>query len=329
MLEKNHDPRAVTAPQPGGPAALVVSARTVPLPGANEIRIACRGMGVNRPDVLQRQGLYPPPPGASDVLGLEVSGVVEAIGDGVNRWAVGDEVCALLSGGGYADMALAHEGAVLPAPKSLSLRDAAALPETVVTVWANLFEAGRLRRGETVLIHGGTSGIGVMAIQMATAFGARVIVTAGTDEKCALCRKLGATLAINYRREDFVERVRDAGGTDVILDMVGGDYVQRNLSVLNQDGRLVQIAFLQGAEVTVNLMRLMLKRLTMTGSVLRSRPAEEKARLIAAVEAHVWPWIEEGLVQPVIDSVYSLHDVQRAHERMDSGEHAGKILLIP
>ncbi|MEN0654224.1 MULTISPECIES: NAD(P)H-quinone oxidoreductase [Hyphobacterium] len=321
--------RAITAPRPGGPDALVLERRTVTEPGPDEVRIQVAAAGVNKPDTFQRMGLYPPPPGASDVLGLEVSGTIDAVGSGVSRWKTGDAVCALLPGGGYAEMAIAHQGSVLPKPSGVSLRDSAGLPETVFTVWANVFEAGALKPGETFLVHGGAGGIGTTAIQMAAAHGARVIATAGSDEKCALCRELGAEIAVNYREADFVEAVKAAGGADVILDMVGGDYADRNLQCLNSGGRLVQIAFLKGSRVEIDMMRIMLKRLTVTGSTLRARPLDEKARLAAAVETHVWPWIESGRFRVVADAVFSLEDAAKAHALIDSGGHAGKILLVP
>jgi putative PIG3 family NAD(P)H quinone oxidoreductase len=298
-----------------------------PEPGRGEILIRVAAAGVNRPDLTQRAGFYPPPPGAPDTLGLEVAGVVEAVGPGVTRWHEGQEVTALLPGGGYATYALAHEGSTLPIPKGLSLIEAAALPETVFTVWANVFEAGALKRGETLLVHGGASGIGTTAIQMAKAHGARVITTAGDPAKVELCRKLGADVAINYRTDDFETVVGYSGGADVILDMVGGPYVQKNLNVLNDQGRCVIIAFLQGPHADLNLMRLMLKRLTLTGSTLRSRANEEKARIAREVERVVWPWIEAGKVKPVIDSTFPLEQAEQAHQRLQSGQHAGKIVL--
>jgi putative PIG3 family NAD(P)H quinone oxidoreductase len=296
-------------------------------PGAGEILIRVAAAGVNRPDLMQRAGLYPPPPGAPTTLGLEAAGEVVETGPGVLRWRVGDQVTALLAGGGYAEYALAHEGAALPVPAGLSLIEAAALPETVFTVWANVFEAGALKRGETLLVHGGASGIGTTAIQMAKAHGARVFATAGDAAKCALCEKLGADRAINYRDEDFESVVRDAGGVDVVLDMVGGPYVQKNLNLLNDLGRCVMIAFLKGPHAEVNLMRLMLKRLTLTGSTLRSRSVEEKARIAREVERHVWPWIAARRVKPVIDSTFPLAETEAAHARLQSGAHAGKIVL--
>ncbi len=299
-----------------------------PAPGKGEILIRVAAAGVNRPDLMQRAGLYPPPAGAPETLGLEVSGVVESVGAGVTRWHEGDEVCALLAGGGYATYAIAHEGAALPIPAGVSLIEAAALPETVFTVWANVFEAGALKPGETLLVHGGASGIGTTAIQMAKAHGARVITTAGDAAKCTLCTDLGADRAINYREEDFETVARYLGGADVVLDMVGGPYVQKNLNILNERGRCVMIAFLQGPHADLNLMRLMLKRLTLTGSTLRSRAVEEKARIAREVERVVWPWIAAGKLKPVIDSTFPLADAEAAHKRLESGAHAGKVVLV-
>jgi len=319
--------RCVTAPEPGGPDALRLETRSIPDPGPGQALIRVKAAGVNRPDVFQRQGFYPAPPGESDALGLEVSGHVAALGEGVSDLKEGDAVVALLGGGGYADYAMAHHGSVLPAPAGLDLAEAAGLPETVFTVWTNVFERGALARGETLLVHGGASGIGTTAIQIAAARGCRVFATAGGAEKLALCKRLGAQRAINYRTEDFEAVVREAGGADVVLDMVGGEYVQKNLNLLNADGRCVQIAYLQGSQVNLDLMRLMLKRLTLTGSTLRARPLEEKARLAREVRAHVWPLIADGSVRPVIDSRFDLADAAKAHERIESGAHAGKILL--
>lgn len=306
---------------------LTVVTDDVPRPGPHEMLIRVAAAGVNRPDLMQRAGLYPPPPGAPPTLGLEAAGEIVELGSGVTRWHVGDKVTALLAGGGYAEFAIAHEGSVLPIPAGLSLIEAAALPETVMTVWANVFDTAALEPGETLLVHGGASGIGTTAIQMAKAHGARVFATAGDDAKAKLCEKLGADRGINYRNEDFEAVVRDLGGADVVLDMVGGPYVQKNLNLLNDRGRCVMIAFLQGPQAEVNLMRLMLKRLTLTGSTLRSRPNEEKARIARAVESKVWPWIEAGTVKPVIDSTFPLTDTEAAHARLQSGGHAGKIVL--
>ena len=307
------------------PLSLAVVAR--PEPGPSEVLIRVAAAGVNRPDLIQRAGNYPPPPGAPETLGLEVSGVVERVGAGVSRWHEGDEVCALLPGGGYATYAIAHEGSVLPIPKGLSLIEAAALPETVFTVWANVFETAHLKPGETLLVHGGASGIGTTAIQMAKAHGARVFATAGDAAKVKLCEDLGADRGINYRTEDFEAVLDRAGGADVVLDMVGGSYVQKNLNLLNTGGRCVMIAFLQGPQAELNLMRVMLKRLTLTGSTLRVRSNAEKARIAAEVERHVWPWIEAGKLKPVIDSTFPLSDAEAAHARLQGGAHAGKVVL--
>lgn len=310
---------------PDKPLSLVVD--DVPKPGDYEILIRVEAAGVNRPDLTQRAGLYPPPPGASPTLGLEAAGEIVEVGHGVSRWRVGDRVTALLAGGGYAEYATAHEGSALPIPSGFSMTEAAALPETVMTVWANVFEAGALKQGETLLVHGGASGIGTTAIQMAKAYGARIIATAGDADKIRLCEKLGAERCINYRTEDFEMVVRDLGGADVVLDMVGGPYIQKNLDVLKDLGRLVIIAFLQGPTAQINFMRLMLKRLTITGSTLRSRSVDEKARIAKQVERHVWPWIEAGRVKPVIDSTFPLAEAEQAHARLQSGAHAGKIVL--
>ena len=315
----------------GGSAdVLVLAEREMPEVGAGEVlvRVACAG--VNRPDVLQRQGLYPAPRGASPHLGLEVAGKVAALGQGVAEFAVGDRVCALVDGGGYAEYVTVPVGQVLPVPAGLSMVQAAALPETFLTVWANVFERGRLQAGETLLVHGGTSGIGTTAIQLARAAGARVLCTVGTPEKAEAALKLGADAAIDYRRRDFaveVKRLTEGHGVDVILDIVGGPYIERNLRSLAVDGRLVQIAFLQTSKVEVDWMPLMLKRLTFTGSTLRARPAAEKERLCQALLEHVWPLLAEGRVQPVIDRVYPLADAAQAHHRMESSEHIGKLVL--
>lgn len=310
---------------PDTPLSLAVVAR--PEPGPGEILIQVAAAGVNRPDLMQRAGLYPPPPGAPETLGLEVAGEVAAVGAGVTRWKQGDAVCALLPGGGYATFAIAHEGSALPIPAGLTLVEAAALPETVFTVWANVFEAGALKPSETLLVHGGASGIGTTAIQMARAHGSRVFATAGDDAKTKLCETLGAERGINYRSEEFEDVVRGAGGADVVLDMVGGPYVQKNLNLLNEGGRCVIIAFLQGPQAQLNLVRMMFKRLTLTGSTLRSRAKEEKARLAREIERVVWPWIEAGKVKPVIDSTFPLADAEAALQRLQSGKHAGKIVL--
>ena len=315
----------------GGDAdVLRLAERDLPEEGAGEVLIRVAYAGVNRPDVLQRTGSYPPPRGASPHLGLEVAGVVAAVGQGVPEWQKGDRVCALVNGGGYAEYVAAPAGQVLPVPAGLSMAQAAALPETVLTVWANVVERGRLQAGETLLVHGGTSGIGVAAIQIAKALGARVFCTVGTPEKAGAAQKLGADAAIDYRRRDFmveVSKLTEGRGVDVILDMVGGPYIERNLRSLALEGRLVQIAFMQTAKVEVDWMPLMLRRLTFTGSTLRARSAEEKARLSRAVQDNVWPMVEDGRVQAVIDRVFPLDSAAEAHRRMESSDHVGKILL--
>lgn len=316
--------------EPGGPEVLQLGQAPVPEPRPGEVLIRVAFAGVNRPDVLQRQGLYPPPPGASPIPGLEVAGEVVALGAGNGRWQPGDRVCALLAGGGYAEYAVAAQDHCLPVPRGLSLAEAAALPETVLTVWHNVFQRAGLQRGELLLVHGGTSGIGSMAIQIARALGASVIATAGSEEKCRACLSLGADLAVNYREEDFVARTLEFGngsGANVILDMVGGDYVQRNIRAAAEDGRIVQIAFLRGAKLELNLMPLMLKRLTLGGSTLRSRSLQFKAGLARHVEQLVWPLIEAGFVRPRIYTVYALHAAADAHRHMESGRHIGKLVL--
>jgi putative PIG3 family NAD(P)H quinone oxidoreductase len=314
----------------GGPEVLVPGERPVPLPGADEVLIVVEAAGVNRPDVLQRQGLYPPPKGASDLLGLEVAGPVVAVGENVTRFKEGDFVCALVNGGGYAEFAVAPEATTLFAPDGLSAVEAAGLPETVFTVWHNIFERGGLQPGDWLLVHGGASGIGTTAIQLATAFGAKVIVTVGSADKAKACEALGAVRAINYLEEDFVEVVREVTGghgADVILDMVGGDYIERNLKAAALEGRIVQIAFLKGSKVEIDLMRLMMRRLTLTGSTLRAQPPEAKARMAEAIEEKVWPLIAEGKFKPVIDSTYPLAQAADAHRRIDDPAHIGKIVL--
>jgi NADPH2:quinone reductase len=322
---------AIEIAEPGGPGVLRPCTRPMPVAGPGQILVAVAAAGVNRPDVLQRQGLYPPPKGASDIPGLEIAGSVVGLGEGVSDFHFGDMVAALVPGGGYAEYCIADEGSALPVPKGVSPVEAAALPETVFTVWTNLFERAALRRGETLLVHGGSSGIGTTAIQLATAFGVTVYATAGTAEKCVACEKLGAARAVNYREEDFLAVLREetgGKGVDVILDMVGGSYVQKNIDLLAPDGRLVNIAFLQGSRAEVNLLPVMLKRLTLTGSTLRARPVAEKARLASEVRRHVWPLVESGRVRPVIDSTFPLEEAAKAHERMDSGGHIGKIVLV-
>ena len=315
----------------GGPEVLVAGTRLLPEPGPGEVLIEVEAAGINRPDVLQRQGLYPAPKGASDLLGLEVAGKVVKLGPGATRFQVGDLVCALVNGGGYAEYAVAPEATTLPVPPGLTLIEAAALPETVFTVWHNVFERANLQPGEWLLVHGGTSGIGTTAIQIASALGAKVMVTVGSAEKARAAEALGAVRAVNYAQEDFVEAVRvETGGhgANVILDMVGGDYVDRNLRAAALDGRIVQIAFLKGSKVDVDLMRLMLRRLTLTGSTLRAQTPEAKARMAKGVEERIWPLIAQGKLKPVIDSTFALKDAAEAHRRIDDPAHIGKIVLV-
>src|SRR4051812_15721329 len=321
---------AIAISKPGGPEVLVPEERPVPQPGPGEILVKVAAAGVNRPDVMQRQGLYPPPKGAPDIPGLEIAGEVVALGDNVRRWKRGDKVMALVIGGGYAEYCLAHESHALPIPQNLSMLEAAAIPETFFTVWHNAFERGALKDGETLLVHGGTSGIGTTAIQLAKAFGAKVITTAGSPEKCEAARKLGADLAVNYKTEDFVAATKAATrgkGADVILDMIGGDYIERNYEAAAIEGRIVQIAFQASPKATVNFSRLMLKRLHHTGSTLRSRSVEDKGAIAGAVEAKVLPLIAAGRVKPVIDSTFPLREAAAAHARMESSAHIGKIVL--
>jgi putative PIG3 family NAD(P)H quinone oxidoreductase len=322
--------KAIAITEPGGPMVLKPERRDVPQPREGEVLIRVRAAGVNRPDVAQRQGAYPPPPGASDLPGLEVSGEVAALGEGAARWKIGDEVCALTPGGGYAEYVRVHASNTLPVPAGATMTEAAALPETFFTVWHNVFERGALQRGETLLVHGGSSGIGTTAIQLAKAFGARVLVTAGSEEKCAACVKLGADRAINYRTEDFAKAVKEATGgkgADVILDMVGGDYVAKNYEVAAIEGRIVQISTLKGPVGSPNFALLMVKRLVHTGSTLRPRTVEFKAGIAAALEREVWPLLAARRIAPVMDMIFPLTEAWRAHERMEEGEHIGKIVL--
>jgi putative PIG3 family NAD(P)H quinone oxidoreductase len=315
----------------GGPEVLVPAERPVPVPGPGEVLIKVEAAGINRPDVFQRQGLYPPPKGAPDILGMEVGGKVVALGPSTTRFKEGDPVCALIGGGGYAEYAVAPETATLPIPQGLSMVEAAALPETVFTVWHNIFERAALKPGEWLLVHGGASGIGTTAIPIAAALGAKVMATVGSAEKAHVCRELGATRAINYHEDDFVEAVHETtggNGADVILDMVGGDYVERDLKAAALEGRIVQIAFLKGSKVELDLMRLMLRRLTLTGSTLRMQSAEAKARMARAIEERIWPLIDEGKFSPVIDSTFPLKEAADAHRRIDDPAHIGKIVLV-
>lgn len=312
-----------------GPATALKLAGAPDLePGPGEVRIRVRAAGINRPDLLQREGRYPPPPGAPETLGLEVAGEIDRLGDGVGGLASGDRVCALLGGGGYADQAVVDARHIIPLPDDMDFVTAAALPETLSTVFANVFEDGRLRPGETLLVHGATSGIGVTAIQMARAAGARVIATSRGEAKADAARALGADLSLNARADDLEAAIRDAGGADVILDMVGADYAALNQSVLKPGGRWSVIATLSGARADIDLMRLMLKRIVLTGSTLRSRSADEKARLIAAVRETAWPWVERGEVRPPIEATFPLADAGLAHLRLEAGEHIGKIVLV-
>ena len=316
--------------KPGGPDVLVPVERPRPSVGPGEVLIKTAAAGVNRPDVSQRLGQYPPPPGASDIPGLEVAGTIETVGPEVVGWQTGDRVCALVSGGGYAEYCVAPSPQCLPVPRGMDLTVAAAIPETFFTVWTNLFERGRLKPGESVLIHGGSSGIGTTAIQLAKAFGSRVFVTAGSAEKCAACERLGADRAINYRETDFVAAIRAANGgrgVDVILDMVGGDYLPRNLNLLAMNGRLVQIALLGGAKAEINLGAVMQRRLTITGSTLRPRSIAEKGAIAAELREHVWPLLESGAVAPVIYAMFPLGGAAAAHRLMESSVHIGKIVL--
>ncbi|WP_246731776.1 NAD(P)H-quinone oxidoreductase [Methylocapsa sp. S129] len=321
---------AVVVAHPGGPEVLHVEQRPRPSPGEGEILIAVEAAGINRPDTLQRQGLYPPPPGAPDTLGLEVAGKIVALGAKATRFSLGDSVLALVPGGGYAQYCVAHESNALPIPAGLSMIEAAAIPETFFTVWTNVFDRGALKAGETLLVHGGTSGIGTTAIALAKAFGATVIATAGSDDKTIACAKLGADFVVNYRTSDFVAATMaatDSRGADVILDMVGGDYVARNYAAAAVGGRIVQIAFLNGPKATLDLRPLMIKRLVHTGSTLRPRAPAAKAVIADALHAKVWPLLAAGRCKPVIDSTYPLAEAASAHARMESSAHIGKIVF--
>jgi NADPH:quinone reductase len=322
---------AVEITHPGGPDVLVAAERPVPSPGPGDVLIRVAAAGVNRPDVMQRMGHYPPPPGASDIPGLEVAGTIVEVGADVGAWRPGDRVCALVAGGGYAEYCVAPAPQCLPVPRDMDVIHAAAIPETFFTVWVNLFERGRLQAGESVLIHGGSSGIGTTAIQLARARGSRVFATAGTGDKCAACERLGAERAFNYRETDFVAATRDATGgrgVDVVLDMVGGDYLPRNLDVLAADGRLVQIAVLGGVKGTLNLIAMMQRRLTLTGSTLRARPVADKGTIAAHLHANVWPLLDAGSVRPVIHATFPLARAADAHRVMESGVHIGKLVLV-
>jgi putative PIG3 family NAD(P)H quinone oxidoreductase len=322
---------AVEIREPGEPDVLVPVERPAVSPGPGDVLIRVRAAGVNRPDVLQRRGRYPPPPGASDIPGLEVAGTVESVGDGVTGWSPGDRICALVAGGGYAEFCVAPAPQCLPMPHGLDFVAAAAIPETFLTVWTNVFERGRLTAGESILIHGGSSGIGTTAIQLARARGARVFATAGSSEKCAACERLGAERCINYRDADFVAAIGDltgGAGVNLVLDIIGGSYVARNIDVLAMEGRLVQIGVQGGPKAEINVAAIMQKRLTVTGSTLRVRSVADKAAIAAAVHANVWPLLESGAVTPIIYATFPLRDAAGAHRLMESSGHIGKIVLI-
>lgn len=324
---KDRTARVIEITKPGAPEVLQPATLTIAPPAHGEVLIKIAYAGVNRPDALQRAGLYNPPPTASPIPGLEAAGVIAAVGPGVTGWQVGDQVCALLPGGGYAEYATTPAAHCLPVPKGMTLKQAACLPETFFTVWSNVFMRGGLQAGERFLVHGGSSGIGTTAIQLAQVFGARVFATAGSDAKCAACRDLGAEVAINYRDADFVEVLKAEGGAHLILDMVGGDYIARNLKALADDGRLVQIAFLQGPKADINFAPLMMRRLTVTGSTLRPQSDAAKARIADELRAQVWPLLDAGRVAPVMDQEFALDDAAAAHARMESSVHIGKIVL--
>ena len=322
--------KVVDISQPGDASVLEIRERPIPKPANGEVLIKVAAAGLNRADIMQRDGHYPQPPGASDLLGLEVSGSIAALGPGVDQVSVGDEVCALLAGGGYAEYCTAPATSCLPIPKNLNIIEAAAVPETFFTVWTNVFMRGKLKEGERFLVHGGTSGIGTTAIQLASAFGAEVYATAGSTEKCEACIELGATYAINYRESDFEEEIKvktDGKGVDLILDIMGGSYFKKNLSCLAMEGRLVIIATQGGLKSELNVLPIMLKRLTVTGSTLRPRTAEQKAEIAQELKAYAWPLLDTGQVKPVIDSIFPMQKIRDAHERLESGSHIGKIIM--
>jgi NADPH2:quinone reductase len=322
--------RAIEITQSGGPEMLDLTERPIPPVLSHQVLIKVAAAGINRPDAMQRRGVYPPPPGASDIPGLEIAGTIAALGANVSHLSIGEEVCALLTGGGYAEYCVASAALCLPIPDGFDFIQAAALPETFFTVWSNVFDRARLSAGETLLVHGGGSGIGTTAIQLAKAFGARVIVTAGSDAKCEFCQHLGADAAVNYRNQDFVDAIKQVTsnkGVDVILDMIGGDYLPRNLKCLANDSRLVQIAIQHGAKAEVDLWQIMLKRLTLTGSTLRARDDLFKQQIARKLQEKVWPLLSSGKIKPVIDSIFDLDEAAKAHERLESGQHIGKIIL--
>ncbi len=321
---------AINTVEHGGPEVMQLSSMVTPAPGIDQVLVKVAAAGVNRPDLMQRQGMYPPPPGAPEILGLEIAGTVVAIGEGVTTNEVGDPVCALVAGGGYAEYCVADSPLCMSVPKNMDMVSAAALPETFFTVWTNVFERGGLKSGESLLVHGGSSGIGTTAIQLAKQFGARVFVTAGSAEKCRACTDLGADAAINYKSEDFVEQIAsitDGLGVDLILDMIGGDYLPRNLKCLAVEGRLVQIALQHGPKVEMNLLPIMLKRLTVSGSTLRPRSVEQKAQIASALLKRVWPLLNSGSVRPLIHATFALADAAEAHKMMERSQHIGKIVL--
>lgn len=319
--------RVIEIVEPGGPSVLKSSVRSIPKPKRNEVLIKISYAGINRPDVLQRSGSYLPPPGASDLPGLEASGIISAIGKNVTNWEVGDEVCALLPGGGYAEYAVTQASHCLPVPTGMSLKQAAALPETLFTVWSNVFQRGGLKPNEKFLVHGGSSGIGTMAVQLANLFGSEVYATAGSEAKCSACEELGAIRAINYNKKDFLEVIKSIGGVHLILDMVGGAYIEKNIKALVDDGRLVQIAFLKGAKVELNFAQIMTRRLTVTGSTLRPQSDLSKSQIASELLEKIWPLLSTGRINPVINSVFDLNDVSSAHRLMESSKHIGKIVL--
>lgn len=322
--------KAIIIPQPGGPEVFEIGQCPTPQPAAGEVLIKVAAAGINRPDIAQRKGIYPPPPGASDIPGLEIAGTITALGEGVERWHIGDKVCGLVSGGGYAEYCTIPEGQCLPIPENLSLAEAASLPETYFTVWSNVFDRAKLLPGETLLVHGGTSGIGVAAIQMAKALGSTVYITAGSDEKCKFCEQLGATKAINYKTENFRDAIKlltGSKGVNVILDMVGGDYTPDNIKSLGYDGRLVVISALKGKDATIDLNLITHKRLTITGSALRVRDVALKSAIARNLEQHIWPLLASGQIKPVLYKTFPFGDVAGAHRLMESSEHIGKIVL--
>ena len=329
-IEIPNQMNAIITREHGDPVVMQLSTTTTPIPGVNEVLVQVAAAGINRPDVMQRQGMYPPPPGAPDILGLEIAGTIVALGEEVTEPRIGDQVCALVAGGGYAEYCIAPSSLCMRIPKHMDIVSAAALPETFFTVWTNVFERGELKSGESLLVHGGTSGIGTTAIQLAKQFGASVFVTAGSVEKCQACIDLGADAAINYKTEDFEERIgslTDAQGVNLILDMVGGDYLPRNLKCLAIEGRLVQIALQHGPKVEMNLLPVMLKRLTITGSTLRPRSIEEKAQIASSLRKQVWPLMDKAAVRPLIHATFPIADAAEAHRMMERSQHIGKIVL--